>query len=57
MVLVIKISISHSSVNTRGDLRPDPKVDEITSIIYCIRDDDAIERAGLSYKYTNSLEY
>ena len=37
-------------VNTRGDLRPNPLLDSVTSIIYTIRDDDAIEKSGSNYK-------
>jgi hypothetical protein len=38
-------------VATRNDLRPDPEYDMIQSIAFCIRDEDAIEKIGNSYKY------
>jgi hypothetical protein len=37
-------------VNSRADLRPNPAVDSISAICYCIRDDNAIDRAGISYR-------
>jgi DNA polymerase zeta len=37
-------------VNTRGDLRPDPKLDAVSCIYLCIRDESIVRAAGHLYR-------
>ena len=42
---------------TRAELRPNPMLDAVLAVVYCLKNDDELAAAGEDYCYTRGIFY